>query len=149
MVQATTLAQYIINKSIQDNKPISNLQLQKILYFLQVQYYRCFGSLLIPDDFCAWQYGPVIPEIYYKYCGYGGFKILSKSSIDGELEEEVTSFVDKNIQPLRDLSPWDLVEKTHKRGGAWDKTYQDGVGLYQKIPKSQIIEEATMGYLGE
>lgn len=143
MIKALVLAQYIINKSIQDGEPISNLQLQKILYFLQVQYYHITGEFLISDDFYAWQYGPVIPDVYYKYCGYGGFKILSESTIDYHIENDIMNFVDKEIQPLRNLSPWDLVETTHRKGGAWDQTYRNGEGLYAIISKSKIIEESN------
>lgn len=142
MMKALTLAQYIINKSLQEKEPISNLQLQKILYFLQVQYYHFSREFLILDDFYAWQYGPVIPDVYYKYCNHGGFKILSESNTDDDIELEIASFVDREIKPLRQLSPWDLVEKTHQKGGAWDQTYQNGEGLYSKIPKFKIIEEA-------
>ncbi len=142
MIKALTLAQYIINKSIQEEEPISNLQLQKILYFLQVRYYHLFKEFLMEDDFCAWQYGPVIPDVYYKYCSCGGFKILSQSDTDEKIEPEITSFVDREIRPLRNLSPWDLVEKTHQKGGAWDQTYHNGEGLYGKISKSKIVEEA-------
>ena len=55
------LAKYIVQKCYQDGHPISNLQLQKILYFLQIMYGRSTEGkeLLFQDDFEAWPYGPV------------------------------------------------------------------------------------------
>lgn len=35
MIDALTLAQYVVTKCVHDGCPISNLQLQKILYFIQ------------------------------------------------------------------------------------------------------------------
>ena len=55
--------------------PISNLQLQKILYYLQVYFIQHEGIPLFEDEIEAWQFGPVIPEVYYEYCGFGGFEI--------------------------------------------------------------------------
>ena len=70
MYKAIDVAKYIVNKCIDDGYPISNLQLQKILYFIQ-RYYLQKDDQLFDDDFEAWQFGPVIPAVYYKFCGQG------------------------------------------------------------------------------
>ena len=44
--QAIDIAKYIIGKCTADNQPISNLQLQKILYFLQRKYLNKLHFLL-------------------------------------------------------------------------------------------------------
>lgn len=40
MTTAIKLARYIINKCAEDEHPITNLQLQKILYYVQREYLR-------------------------------------------------------------------------------------------------------------
>ena len=67
---ALDIAKYIISKCTSDEKPINNLQLQKILYYAQKEFLRV-SSALFDDEFEAWQFGPVIPSAYYQYCGFG------------------------------------------------------------------------------
>ena len=68
MYKAIDIAKYIINKSIDFNRPISNLQLQKILYYVQGEYIKVTkGCKLFDEDLEAWAYGPVVPEVYYEF----------------------------------------------------------------------------------
>lgn len=51
---AMSLAKYTVTKCEKDNQPISNLQLQKMMYFLQSVYCRSTGGdLLFADQFEA------------------------------------------------------------------------------------------------
>ena len=68
--RAVDLADYIIDKCNKDDMPISNLQLNKILYCIQRHFLKQ-GTYAFYDDIEAWCFGPVIPDVYYKYgiCG--------------------------------------------------------------------------------
>ena len=84
---AIDLARYIISKCSKEHCSISNLQLQKILYYIQVEWLSKNNEPLFNNDICAWQFGPVVPDVYYLYNGYGASKILSqydKNMIDIE-----------------------------------------------------------------
>ena len=70
MYGALDLSKYIVAKCIEDGLPISNLQLQKILYYIQKDFLKR-DEMAFPDDIEAWQFGPVVPNVYYYYCGYG------------------------------------------------------------------------------
>ena len=50
MLSALDLSKYIITKCMNDRKPISNLQLQKILYYIQVEFLRERGIRAFSDD---------------------------------------------------------------------------------------------------
>ena len=50
---------------------ISNLTLQKMLYIAQVIYLGTFDSRLFKAEFEAWDYGPVIPEVYHRFKIFG------------------------------------------------------------------------------
>src|SRR5271165_1232342 len=52
---------------------ISNLKLQKLLYYVQGYHLAFYGSELFPDPIVAWQYGPVVEGVYhnFKRFGYG------------------------------------------------------------------------------
>lgn len=133
---AEIMAGYTVSKCINDGLPISNLQLQKILYYIQKRYLTD-NKTAFDDDFEAWQFGPVIPLIYYKYSGFGAMPIdISDSNYEISLID--MDIVDPIIESKRSLNPWDMVKDTHKPGGAWDRTYQNGKGNHRIISKKMI-----------
>ena len=72
MIRAVDLADYVLAIS---SKELSNLELQQILYQIELAYIRKFNKHLIADEFEAWNYGPVLREVYYKYRNYGANSI--------------------------------------------------------------------------
>ena len=50
---------------------ITPLALQKLLYYAQAFFRALYGVDLFTDDCQAWTYGPVFPEVYYRYRQYG------------------------------------------------------------------------------
>jgi uncharacterized phage-associated protein len=42
------------------------MKLQKLCYYVQ-GYSLAIGNELFPEDFQAWQHGPVIPDLYFQY----------------------------------------------------------------------------------
>ena len=59
---AVELSKYIITKCARDNKPISNLQLQKILYFIQKEYLQKKGVPAFEIPFEDWKLRQVAPN---------------------------------------------------------------------------------------
>lgn len=138
MYTGKQVASYIIQKCINDRAPISNLQLQKILYFIQRDYLQSAkGNPVFDDDFEAWRFGPVIPEIYYDYSGYGSMTIDMPDE-EKDIMSADKEIIDPIVESKRKLNPWDLVEQTHKNKGAWAITYQNGKG-YKKIINKELI----------
>ena len=39
-------------------------------------------KILFFDDFEAWEFGPVVPNVYYKYCGFGAGDINLKYNVN-------------------------------------------------------------------
>lgn len=140
MYDVIALAKYIINKCTQDNWPISNLQLQKILYYVQINFYRIKTELAFENDFQAWKHGPVVPEVYDEFSMYGGTKIARYYEEYGNLltDEADREIIDLVTNTCKVLNPWDLVGRSHKEGGPWDIIY-NGVGPYATIP-IQLIQ---------
>lgn len=141
MYMAVQLARYIVSKCIQDGCPISNLQLQKILYYVQKEFLKS-GKPAFSDDLEAWQFGPVVPSVYYRFCGFGAMPITFFGNNESliEIDPADRAVIDSVVEEKRSLPPWDLVEETHKPGGAWDRVYQNGNGNHQTIP-TELIKE--------
>lgn len=133
---ALEISRYIINKCTSEKKYISNLQLQKILYYIQRYYLKKKNIPLFKEQFQAWQFGPVIPQVYYEYCGSGAMPIFERYEVD--IDEDVRKDIDPIIEKKRKMKPWQLVEETHKNGGAWDNVYRQGVGNKCIIPNEFI-----------
>ena len=141
MYPALELAKYIVVKCIKDNHPISNLQLQKILYYIQREFLHRFGRPAFTESIEAWPFGPVVPDVYYYFCGAGAMRIGVCSNPSDEkllMSEDDCRIIDSIIESKRILNPWDLVSETHKLGGAWDSVYRGGYGNRGTISLSQI-----------
>ncbi len=133
--KATDVAKYIVNKCTTDKHPISNLQLQKILYYVQKAFLDS-GKAAFDDEFEAWQFGPVVPEVYYRYCGFGSDSIRMK--YDTDIKQEYSAIINPIVNTRRGQDPWLMVADTHKAGKAWDSIYKNGVGNHRVIPKELI-----------
>lgn len=129
----------------EENHPIregiTNLKLQKMLFFAQAAYLALFdGKPLFPDEFEAWGLGPVIPEIYRKY----------KPSADDQSNRPIIEDFECEDKDLRDFlediwkifgkySASELVNMSHAKGTPWQQVYSP-LERGTKIPKKLIQE---------
>ncbi len=141
-MKALDVAKYILNKCTNDNHPISNLQLQKILYYIQHDFLVRNNKPLFDDDFEAWKFGPAIPVVYYRYCGAGGMKLNETYNISLNFFNKDKIKLDKIIEDKRKLDPWTMVRQTHAEGKAWDIVFKDGAGFREIINKQDIKDNA-------
>lgn len=137
MYDALEVAKYVINKCIKLGRPISNLQLQKILYYAEAEYMKKReGEVLFNNTINAWQYGPVIPEVYYNYNIYSASEITDYQ--DGkDLDSLTKHIIDPVIEKKSKLNAWTLVEKTHSED-PWINSFGNYSGC--EITKKQIKE---------
>lgn len=142
LYNATSVADYIINYCYEKKNPISNLQLQKILYFAWIEFYKLTGRSLFGDPMCAWQFGPVVPEVYYEYCAYGGRPINIKCETEIAKSDEL--ILNGIIDQYSNMSVNDLVNRTHEKGTPWDIVYKNGEGNRNVIP-FQLIRDLECG----
>lgn len=97
MYSAEDVARYIINFCIDSHNPISNLKLQKILYYVQAAFLLEEGKPCFKDEIVKWKHGPVIKEVYDSYVRFIGGVIDEKQDyyddfvLDNELNLRVIS----------------------------------------------------------
>lgn len=129
------------NADFEGNNDLTNLKLQKILYFAQAEYLKRFNKKLFEDEIEAWQYGPVVKNVYEWLKGCGAFAIteMDVKLYDVEIiPKDIERFLDEIWNKYSEISAWGLVKRTHKAGSAWSKTYRNGMG------NKNIIEPASM-----
>lgn len=112
------LDQHILSIANQINKPITNLQLQKIWYFTLGYLIKSNQIKLAKSEFKksnleAWLYGPVVPSIHYKYKNFKSFPINDKGSIITQFNQ---SDINKFIKKLININVFILIElsRQHK-----------------------------------
>lgn len=140
-MKALDVAALTVNFCIDDGAPLTNLQLQKVLYFLDLGYLAKNKRRLIDDyEFEAWKYGPVIPTVYREYGLWGATPIIMKSETNSVFPEEDKDAILARIRVLANIPSWKLVEISHAEGSPWKDAYIDG------IPNIKITTEAMERY---
>ena len=140
MNSSMDIAKYVVDYCTRCGNPITNLQLQKILYYVQLNFIRKFGEPAFPENIQAWQYGPVVPIVYERFSSYGPTKICNLyDDITILLSLEKEKLLKRVINACISISPWELVEKSHRPGSPWSRVYE---GMKVDIPIEYIREYA-------
>lgn len=73
MYKAVDVARYVVQKCIDLGHPITNVQLQLLLAYIQPDWDE--GRLVFFDNVEHWDFGPCIPNVYYEYGNNGSLPI--------------------------------------------------------------------------
>ena len=135
MARAIDVAKFLLYLGAKDDKvnDLSNLKLQKLVYYSQGASIYNNKKLLFSDPIEAWQFGPVVKEVYKEYNSYGSLPIDFK-----ELSDE-TDLISKNFNLTPEeinavltawthfsrMDPWKLVESTHAEP-PWKNAWRRG-----------------------
>lgn len=63
--------QLLLNSADMGKELMTNMKLQKMLYYQQGFHLAYFSTPLFDEEIEAWMYGPVVPEMYERYKSYG------------------------------------------------------------------------------
>lgn len=139
MYTGLRVTKYVINYCTLMDNPISDLQLQKVLYYIQLNFIRHFHCRAFDDDFQAWERGPVVPEVYEEYRGYGAAPIcLMYKNADVIFTRQERELTDIVINKCMALNPWELVRKSSNADSPWRRIYN---GNQRNVIPRQLIEE--------
>lgn len=99
---------------------ISNLKLQKLLYFIQAIFLCEENKACFDDEIQAWEFGPVVPRAYFEYKYFGGINIFpdyidlekyDENKISSKHKEDINDIMDE----LAKFTAGDLVRITHEQ----------------------------------
>lgn len=143
MARAMDVADEIITTAGEQGNPVSNLMLQKVMYFLNALSLVAQGKPLINDGqrFEKWDYGPVIHSVYTEYSSNGRkpiektkehifferdqdglLKRKTYSFNENNLNKKERDFIKNNINKFLVFKPFDLVNFSHKETQWKNKT---------------------------
>ena len=116
---------------------LTNLVIQKLIYIANGYWLVLKEEKLVNEDFEAWKLGPVIPALYhelkvfkYAHIDYTSPNILEEDIndmivIDRVEDDEIIEFLEFIFDSYKDYTPGELVNLTHRKGGAWHKTIDE------------------------
>jgi uncharacterized phage-associated protein len=114
-----------VRAEVGDN--ISNLKLQKLLYYAQGLHLAMRGTPLFDDPILAWQYGPVVRSIYDAFRQHGAGAIPRPEDFDPDKFDLATREVlDETLMVYGQYSALRLMELTHAEP-PWQDTDLNGV----------------------
>jgi uncharacterized phage-associated protein len=116
---------------------ISNLKLQKLVYYGQGFHLALYDTELFPEEIEAWTHGPVVPELYAAYQNYGSNAISIPNDMDFRIyDPQSRELLDEVYQVYGQFSAWKLRNMTRDEQ-PWKGIY-DRSGAGSSIPKSAM-----------
>ncbi|QDK79755.1 DUF4065 domain-containing protein [Spirosoma sp. KCTC 42546] len=134
MLSASQVAEYLLGLSRPEvGDTISNLKLQKLLYYCQGLHLAMYGKPLFSEQIFAWNYGPVVAEVYsqYKHFGAKGIDVPDEinTSVFNDEQEELMNDV---YELFGQFSALKLMEMTHEES-PWRTTAQNSEITHDKM----------------
>ncbi|WP_181993425.1 Panacea domain-containing protein [Bifidobacterium longum] len=102
---------------------MTNLKLNKLVYFAQAVSLKQYGVPLFSDEIQAWSYGPVEPEVYHAFQKYGK-DVVRHSEGSCETSAQLGKVARKVMETYGELTAFDLVHISHREHGAWKSVYR-------------------------
>lgn len=128
MYSALDVARYIIWHCQEKSYAINNLKLQKVLYFVQAQF-LVFGKDNKPcfsEKIEAWQYGPVVPNVYRKYKIFGSAHIpCGDMTDDFDIDESDREMINGIVDSCNKYTATRLIDISRKQT-PWKDAYESG-----------------------
>lgn len=142
MYDALCVAEYIIRYCKWFDIPMSNLKLQQVLYFVQAEFLVGLHKPCFHNTIIAWDFGPIVPEVYHMYKCYGGMPIyLHEFYYDiNDIDEHHRDLIDNMIDKIKEVSYAKLVDIIHNQM-PWKRGYYSNYGY--EIKNKDLIEFFT------
>lgn len=140
MISAQDVGDYIIWSSHEAGSFLSNLKLQKLLYYVQAWHLAVFQRPLFPEKFQAWIRGPAIPEIYERYKGYG-WRNIDEEVGPPDLDARIIAFMEEVLKEYGPLDARRLEQLTRDE----DPWIVARGRIAEDEPSTATIDEETMG----
>ncbi len=128
-LRAIDIANFYIqlSNSIED-KSIDNLKLNKMLYYAQGHFLARYHRKLFDDEIQAWDYGPVVYDVYhaFKCCGSHPIEYASEDFDESRLSADELEVLTDVYNMYGKYTGLHLKEMTHQKGSPWEKNYEKG-----------------------
>jgi len=128
MYSAESVANAFLDLARRSEKSLTNMQLQKLVYIAHGYSLAKLRQPLFHNNIHAFEWGPVIPNLYKTLRHYGADEVkdyisteaspISEDSAEMEIIREVW-------QDYGDFSGLELSDLTHRKGTPWSETWRN------------------------
>lgn len=147
------IANAILDQADHYGYPITNMALNKLVFFAHGWHLALYDRPLVSSSFEAWQFGPVHPQIYRQFKSYDDHPIRGRahrinlssgntSKMEYDLPELVTLHIGNIIEFYGSYSASRLSQISHEVGAPWDQVW-NGTG---SRPGMTIDDNNTKNY---
>lgn len=147
------IANFVLDYCAANDRKVTNLALQKIVYFCHVWSLVELKKPLLKHQFEAWQHGPVLQYLYHQFKEYDRSPITGRAvaldrftgkkiKVEYRFDQTTTDLLTRVVDFYSRLSAGYLVELSHAEGGPWDQTWNHGgkVNPGMKIDNEKIVD---------
>jgi uncharacterized phage-associated protein len=137
-ITAFDIATYFLWLTNDTGSFMSNLKLQKLVYYAQAWHLALYDRPLFEEDFQAWVHGPVIPELFNKYKHFSWQPILEDAKID--LPTDIIAHLKEVADEYFRCDAYELSQMVHAET-PWQQARE---GLMPDQPSTNIIQKTWM-----
>ena len=150
MITALDVSEYFLKGLSEPDEGdiISNLKLQKLLYYAQGIHLTKYDEPLFEDEIVHWPHGPVVISVYKEYKIHG-----TQALPIPEVIKNISSFSNTYKDSIRltynnygRYSAWVLSQKTHQED-PWKNTNQDEIITKEAIKNFFKVELPRLGVI--
>jgi len=134
-----TVADFFIKFAHEHGDCLTNLKLQKLVYYAQAWNLALYDKPLFESDFQAWVHGPVCPELYARFKGYRWKPITEQPDLP-EIPENVKKHLIDVFEAYERYSGYQLEQMTHAEAPWIDA--RDGIPLDEA--SNAVISKESM-----
>ena len=129
MYDARDIANFILDSADRRGVPITNLALQKLIYFAHGWFFAMFEEPLIRNKFEAWQLGPVQRMLYDQFKSFKDKPITESRATRinpetgeaiyqrPEIDPEHAAIIEQVLDKYANYTAGQLVEQSHVEDG--------------------------------
>lgn len=162
MTSAMQIADWMFVRAADSGvRNMSNMKLNKMLYFAQAHHLAATGTALFDDDVEAWDHGPVVYDVYSRFSSFRGAAIQMETvPAAPELDEVAEDILDqvwaiysqKTASQLRAMSHDDAPYLEHYTQGA-HRTVMPSEEIrdyyHHNAPAGEQVVSSYVDYLDE
>jgi uncharacterized phage-associated protein len=150
------IANEFIRRAGADQRALTQMQLQKLVYIAHGWNLAIQGQPLTHDEPQAWTYGPVYRDLWDSLRQYGRspvtreilneeyllgtFEDNPKGVAKASLNDQETKIIERVYRDYGKFHAFQLSALTHEPGSPWTKVFDSGVGKFSTIDNDLIKE---------
>lgn len=147
-------AYYLIKKFNDNNINVSNLQIQKLMYFFEAYYMNVYEEVdkLYECNFNAWAFGPVAIPLYKEFRKFGNGDIIlteENKKAGNSISNEKKKLLDDIYEAFKKISANNLVRYTHMKDSPWDIVWKRNGGKVGYGANTYIDKKETKKWFRE